>query len=465
MEPRRPPRCAPSIPVYDLPSHPLSTVAPTSAWDGSFDFGAIAWLQLPGAARAYEGLWIALALLVVILLATIRASLQQSLASRVLPHVREDRARERLDGLLGRTEHLAISAFLLESAALVTFVGLLFDIVTTGQAIGLRDFAIAIAIGAPTVFLVASAIPLALARAQGDAILARVLPTFYVLQLPVHPISKMLDVIRGALLRTLRVPHHGVAQRRIVEGLRGVLEEAHPERELDETERALIENVMDFGDVDAAEVMTPRTEIVAVDVLGGVEAAEAEAIAEDCSRIPVYEGNIDTIIGTVSALALAGARANAKTGEAGLRALLRPPFLIPDTKLVSELLQEFRARRDKMAIVVDEYGGTAGLVTVTDAMREIFGALAEPAEDQDTIRSIGPGLFEVPAALHVSDVNESLDLDLPEEEDYETLAGFVLAHLGHLPKAGEGFEHEGVRYDIAEASDRRVLKVQVSRVA
>jgi putative hemolysin len=417
------------------------------------------------ALRAVAPLWMALALLALIGLATLRAALLQCLTSRVLPHARDDQRRARLEPLLERVDKLATSATLLQSTALIVFVGLLIDVVAGGRALRARDLAISLAIAAPTLFLVANALPLALARAKGDVLLARVLPTFNLLQLPISPLSSVLDWVRGAMLRILRVPNPRGAQRRIVEGLRGVLEEADDDRELDETERELIENVMDFRDVDAAEVMTPRTEITAVDVADGVEAAEALAVKHRKSRLPVFEGNIDTIIGTVSALDLAGARATAQTGEAGLRALLRPPVLVPETKLVSALLNDFRDRREKMAIVVDEYGGTAGIATVTDAMREIFGDLAEPADDEDRIRTISPGLFAVPAALHVSDVNESLDLDLPEEEDYETLAGFVLAQLGHLPKQGEGFDHEGVRYDIAEASDRRVLLVQVSKVA
>lgn len=422
-------------------------------------------IDITEALREDAPIWIALSLVALIGLATLRVALLQCLTSRVLPYARDERHQARLEPLLERVDQLATSATLLQSTALVVFVGLLLDIVAGGQALQARDLGIALAIAAPTLFLMANALPLALARAKGDVLLARLLPTFHLVQLPIAPLSKGLDGLRGAMLRILRVPNPRGAQRRIVEGLRGVLEEADHDRELDEAERELIENVMDFRDVDAAEVMTPRTEITAVDVANGVEAAEALAIENGKSRLPVFEGNIDTIIGTVSALDIAGARANSQVGEAGLRALLRPPVLVPETKLVYDLLQDFRDRREKMAIVVDEYGGTAGLATVTDAMREIFGDLAEPADDEDLILTLAPGCFAVPAALHVSDVNESLGLDLPEEEDYETLAGFVLAKLGHLPKQGEGFEHDGVRYDVAEASDRRVLLVQVSKVA
>ena len=138
---------------------------------------------------------------------------------------------------------------------------------------------------------------------------------------------------------------------------------------------------------------------------------------------------------------------------------------MPETKQVSALLSEFREERQKMAIILDEYGGTSGLVTIGDVVEELVGELQDEFSDEDEpeeIREVAPGVSEIKASARVDEVNEALNLGLPEEEDYETLAGFVLSELGRIPRSGDNFEHEGIRYEVTEASDRRVLCIRVS---
>jgi CBS domain containing-hemolysin-like protein len=254
--------------------------------------------------------------------------------------------------------------------------------------------------------------------------------------------------------------------RKIVEGLRDVIEDASISGDLDETEREIIGNVMEFRDVDVAAVMTPRTEIHAVDVEDGLEAAIGAFGDAGHSRIPVYEESIDTIIGTINALEVTKAAAQGPLERTRLRDALRPAYFVPETKHVSELLAEFRTQKQKIAIVLDEYGGTAGLVTLGDIIAEIVGDILDEYEQHDEpIRELEGGIVEVQAALHVTEVNEALDLDIPESEDFETLGGFVLAELGHFPREGESFTRGAVKYSVAEASDRRVLRVLVNRSA
>jgi CBS domain containing-hemolysin-like protein len=396
---------------------------------------------------------------------TLRWALQHALEARVLAHAPTERARARLAPLLDRLDSLGTSAALFKITFDVTFVALLLDTTSHGEALRGTDLLWALGIAAPVLLLVTESLPAAIARARGDALLVRVLPTYHYVQLPIAFLVGLVHAVRGALLRAVGLEDAPDSTRRFVEGLREVIADAGPARNLDEAERELIENVMDFHDVDAAEVMTPRTEIVALDLEGGLEAAPAAFAESGFSRLPVYDGSIDTIIGTISALQITEILAQDEPDqERSLRELLKPPYLVPETKLVSELLKELRAERQKMAIVLDEYGGTAGLVTMTDVVAEIVGEIVDedPAE---AIRALESGVYEVPASLHVSEVNEALGLDLPEEADFETLGGFVLAQLGRLPKIGESFTRENVEYAVAEASDRRVLKVTVSRSA
>jgi CBS domain containing-hemolysin-like protein len=146
---------------------------------------------------------------------------------------------------------------------------------------------------------------------------------------------------------------------------------------------------------------------------------------------------------------------------------MRPAVFVPETKLISELLAEFRRDKQKMAIVLDEYGGTAGLVTMGDILAEIVGEMGDEFDErvEDDVWRRDDGSADVVASLRISEVNEELELELPEEEDFETLAGFVLARLGHFPKPGEALVEDEVEFTVLEASDRRVLRVRVRRLA
>lgn len=415
----------------------------------------------------HEGLALAIALGFSTLLSTLRSSLRFSLPTRTLATESDETRRVKLEPLLERADAYASSAGLLKATCDLVFTVILVGVIAGDSLLQLSDLGYAVAIGAPTLLFVTEAMPSSVARAWGDRLLLKTLPTFHWLQLPLSPLVRALSVSRSALLRAFSI-EDDTSSRKIVEGLREVVKTTGTKSaasELEETERELIENVMEFGDVDAAEVMTPRTEMTALSVDSSVEEALAKLAEAGHSRLPVFEENVDNIIGTVTAVALAEATV-VRSGASELRELLRPPMLVPETKLVSELLREFRARKQKLAIVVDEYGGTAGVVTLTDVLAEIVGTIRDEYEEaEDTLRALEDGSYEVQASLHVSEVNEALDLSIPEEEDFETLAGFVLAQLGHFPKAGESFSNGDTTYSVAEASDRRVLKVRVKRSA
>lgn len=395
---------------------------------------------------------------------TLRVALELTPSERVLERIPDDERRSRIQRWLEHSAHFASSAAVLKVGFDLAFVAALIGLTSSRNELSWPYLFAALGIAAPLILVGTEALPRALARSRGDELLARFLPTFRVLQLPVSPLVRGSDALRRALLRALHLEEDSPAALRMALDLREVIEEAGAKGRLDEQERELIENVMEFRDVDAAAVMTPRTELTAVDVEDSLDDV-LKAFAE-CrhSRLPVYEESIDTIIGTVAALDVARVLSEDDLEESSLRDLLRPAFLVPETKHVSELLTEFRAETEKVAIVVDEYGGTAGMVTLVDVLEEIVGDLDEE-EEGPPVRELDPGHFEVQAGLHVTEVNEACGLELPEEEDYETLGGYVLARLGHFPKEGESFTEGAVRFAILEASDRRVFRVAVVRSA
>lgn len=409
--------------------------------------------------------------------AALAASLGEALEHCSPTHVLEEleeregpaaaRRRTALERILPHGERLTTLAGTLEVLTSLAFIGLLF------RAAGLDRLeatplwtgpvlAAAIAV-VPILLMATRLLPPAIVRSHGERLLVATLPIFWGLDRLLLPIVWPLDLLRRAVLRLFGLESEEQATRILVEDLREVIEEADLDGTLPESGLELIENVMDFHDVDVAAVMTPRTEISALDVEASLRDVMDLIVSKGHSRIPVYEDSLDSVIGWISARDVIRATGEGVPEELRLGDHLRPAVFVPETKLVPVLLEEFRSERFKLAIVLDEYGGTAGLVTLGDVLEEIVGEMHDEydREEEATVHRLGPNLFEVPAGEHVSEVNEALDIELPEEEDYETLAGFVLAQLGRFPNVGESFERSGVTFEVTEATDRRVLSVRI----
>lgn len=395
--------------------------------------------------------------------ATLRKALQRTVGSRVLAATPSAHDRARLEPLLARTDVLQTSAGVFEVASRAAFAALLVRALARASGtIGWVEIGLTIVISVPALLLGCDALATALAVRRGDAIVRAALPPFHMLQLPVHWVVRGLEAARGALMRIVGLRQNPSDARRIVEGLREVIEESDLSRELDATEREIISNVMEFRDVGVAAIMTPRTEVIGLEVGENLDEATRTLAESGHSRIPVFEGTLDTIIGVLTARDVVLAAAE-KSVNGGVRAWLRPAYFVPETKPISELLTEMRREKIKIAVVLDEYGGTAGIVTVGDILREIVGDIGDESDEAEVhpIKPLPDGSSEVDATLHVSEVNKGLGTDIPEGEDYETLAGFVLSEMGRFPKRGESFVSQGQEYSIVDANDRRVLKVQI----
>jgi CBS domain containing-hemolysin-like protein len=349
----------------------------------------------------------------------------------------------------------------------VAFLLLALGVASRGELTWPR-LSIVLAVAIPVLVFVCEVLPSVLRGAKHDALLVRGLPWFHLLHLPLAAPVHALEVTRRSTLKLLRIPEKPRQARVIVEGLRDVIEDSDLEGGLGETTTEIIENAVGFRDVDVGEVMTPRTEIHAVELAAGLGEVARVVAESGHGRLPVFEGNLDAVVGIVSAHDVI--RALSSEGsfeERSIHKVMRPAVFVPETKLVSELLQEFRRDKQKIAIVLDEYGGTSGLVTMTDILAEIVGDLGDEFDDHDDdpIWRHADGSADVQAFLRVSEVNEELALDLPEGEDYETLAGFVLSRLGRFPKIGEVFHCGDVEYTVLEANDRRVLRVRIKKLA
>lgn len=395
----------------------------------------------------------------------LRLALQRSNPARVLPLLPEAGRRERTEALLARADHLAQSAGILALVCALGFVLALCWRLAHGAALDLGTLALCAAIALPALLVAAEAIPAALALRMGDRLLARLLPAFYWLQLPIAGGVRLFEALRRALLRVVGMSQDPLASRAIVEGLREVIEETAISGALDETEKEIIGNVMEARDVNVAALMTPRTQIQAVELSEGFAGAARRVAESGHSRVPVYEGSLDRIVGVLTAREVLGVAAEEGLENEKLRSILRPAWFVPETKRVSELLAEFKREKVKLAVVLDEYGGTAGIVTLGDVVQQLVGDILDEFDEAPSqpVRRLSDGSAEVDATLNVKEVNERLELAIPEDEHYETLAGFVLSELGHFPRRGERLRAAGCEFAILEANERRVLKVQVRR--
>ena len=244
------------------------------------------------------------------------------------------------------------------------------------------------------------------------------------------------------------------------EAVDALIEAGQEEGILEESDRDLIQSVVEFGDKTVREVMTPRPEIVAIPATTTVEQFTELLKKYPYSRIPVFEGSIDHIKGVIYAkdvLQVSDVEAHTKT----VRDLMKTEvYFVPETKQGSELLREMQRDNARLAIVIDEYGGVAGLVTIEDLVEEIVGEIRDEHEKSEVVKESGTSYI----------FNGNTDVDLlekllgvrPEEKEATTIAGLVSELAGHIPKAGEVFEENGLRFEVLESTERRVDRVRVS---
>jgi CBS domain containing-hemolysin-like protein len=246
--------------------------------------------------------------------------------------------------------------------------------------------------------------------------------------------------------------------------LLALTDEAVEAKVLEVEERALIRSIIDFGDTVAREVMVPRPDMVVVDADITVAAATEVAIAHGFSRIPAYGTGVDDVIGIVYVKDLMRA-AREQRLSATVATLLRPAHFVPETKKVSELMREMQAASFHLAVVIDEYGGTVGLVTLEDLIEELVGEIVDEFDVEDPVMEPLPdGAVRVNARMTLDELNELLDLDLPHGH-WDTVGGLVFDHLGHVPVEGEELELCGRVLRAERIQGRRIGRVRISAAA
>jgi CBS domain containing-hemolysin-like protein len=241
------------------------------------------------------------------------------------------------------------------------------------------------------------------------------------------------------------------------------------EPDLPEDVREMLERTIELTRTDVAAIMTPRPMVVALPSTTSADAAADTFRRTGLSRIPIFGANHDDIIGILYLKDLFAQITEAGSFEAvGPRKLVRPPFFIPETKNAFELLEEMRRDRRQIAVVLDEYGGMAGVVTLEDLLEELVGAIHDehdvPAPD-DPVRDLGDSRYEVDATLPVDSLNERLGLHLPTDSDYLTVGGLAFHALGKVPEPGETFRADGVQFTVVDVKDHRIRLLRIEPAA
>ncbi|MEW5980785.1 MAG: hemolysin family protein [Acidobacteriota bacterium] len=304
-------------------------------------------------------------------------------------------------------------------------------------------------------------IPYLIVRRDPERVLDLLLPSFDFLVRAMWPFVSPLRLVLAPRVEREPVPA-GIDVEEQQVATTAYLQAGEQEGLIERDERQLLQSIVDFGDTLVHEVMTPRPDIVAIRASATLDDLRAFFREQEYSRIPVYTDSLDVIVGFVFIKDLMRLRAD-QPGDAPVTTLVRPAHVVPETKRVSELLREFQQQQLQIAIVVDEYGGTAGLVTLEDLLEEIVGEIRDEYDvETESIVEEDGGVFLVTGKADVDRVAERLGIRI-EVEGFETFGGYILARLGRVPGTGEVFDIDDLNVEVVDAERRRVIRLRVRR--
>jgi CBS domain containing-hemolysin-like protein len=309
----------------------------------------------------------------------------------------------------------------------------------------------------PTMLVFGEILPKALAQPRATGVALRTFDPLRGVAWLLAPIVGLANLLVRAILGGLghgdrRDPFVSRADLRL-------LVEREPDGTTDvrEEEREMIEGIFDLTETSVREVMVPLVDVIAVPEDASVDEAVATIRESGHSRLPVYRERIDIVVGVVAALDILARGASGET----IRTLMRPAHYVPATKRVSDLLPEMQRRRIQLAIVVDEYGASQGIVTLGDVIEEIVGEIPDDREPPSQLVRLPDGSYLVDGRLWIEELNEKLEWDLPKKKEYETVAGLILDALGRIPRPGEQVTVGNYELAVVDADERRIHKVKV----
>lgn len=300
---------------------------------------------------------------------------------------------------------------------------------------------------------------LAIQRSQKTTlIIAYPLHFFFIL---FRPFVWVLNGIANLLLKAISIsPVHG-SDIHSSEELQYLVKQGQKSGEIDDAEYKIIRNAFEFSEQTAKQIMVPRTQVFAIDINDFNEATIDRILEESYSRIPCYDKSIDTIVGVVYLKDLL--IATRKKEAVNIRNIMRSMLVVPDTKSIGQLLNEFQIKHQQMALVVDEYGGTEGIITMEDILEELVGEIQDEYDNEiSLVEKVGDKMYNVVASAPIADINELLPHPIEKDEQYETLAGFLILNFGKIPSIKEKIIIGNYEYLILKRNKSSVTLVQIT---
>jgi putative hemolysin len=408
---------------------------------------------------------VAVTALLTLLFSTLTYSLRDFSRSRLESSLEK---RNKLEYLEPTVEHASDLIFVTAVGRLISNILILIGVLQllnfTEYQLGVK-YLLAVLITALIHLFFSVAIPHAISRHVAEPMIAIFIRFLHGMRLACWPVTAVMHgvdrlVSHAAITSAPQEPEQ--IEEDIENEILSAVEEGEKEGVVDEEERQMIESVIAFHDTQVGQIMTPRPEIFALEVGATLETVKAKIAESGHSRIPVYQGKIDQIVGILHARDLLK-RLGEPPDKFKTRDCLRPAFFVPETKPLRDLLHDFRLQKVHIAIVSDEYGGTAGLVTIEDIFEELVGDVSdehEPAEPA-MIQRIDDLTAEADARTYIDELNRVLGLNLPEDAGYDTLGGFVTTTVGKIPPTGTTFEHAGIKYTVIDAEPQKVNRVRI----
>lgn len=310
--------------------------------------------------------------------------------------------------------------------------------------------------------------PWAFSRVFAARFLFNTWPLWRALAVVATPFSFVAKLIDTILHRLVGQTPQVIDEQAIEEEIRTIVSEGHREGLLEDDAREMIEGVIELGEDDVSQIMTPRTDMHMVSIQLPWDEIIEDVIEAGHTRVPVYGENRDDIVGMLYSKDLIPELAKEDREERQpIKAILRKPVFVPETKRVDDLLQMFQQMRTHIAVVLDEYGGVSGLVTIEDVLEEIVGEIVDEYDPEqiEEIQRIDVDACEALGRAHVDEINVMMGMELPEDGDFDTIGGFVFTELGRVPQQGETVVWQNqVKVSVLEVSKRRIERVKVERL-
>jgi CBS domain containing-hemolysin-like protein len=365
--------------------------------------------------------------------------------------------RERVLEYVRQPQRVVVASILASGVFSASAILCVLLMVASDRGLGLPDLIGAGVLGGLALAILGRALPRAIVTSHPERYAMALVPAFQVVDVLFRP----LTVLVRRLLE--RVSPDSSEEIVAAEEAKAVTEEHDAPPRLEEEKRELIQTIFEFGGTTAKEVMVPRIDMIMADVVSTRDDLLRLVAEHGHSRIPIYEGSVDKVIGAIHVKQLVG-NGNGAHGVSSIRELVRPVVFVPESKKIDEVLREFQEKKIHLAIVVDEYGGTAGMVTMEDVLEEIVGEIEDEDDTAEKlVEPIEEGVWRVAGKMDLDDLNEELNLQLPTENS-DTLGGFIFEIAGKVPSPGEVVESHGLRFVIDRVHRQRVVRVRIEKL-